>query len=498
MPGIRVSSIIDSIDKKGEKKLWIATYSGIAVWSGDEKKIYDDKNGLPHKTVYTIKTTKNENGESVIWAGTKKGVAKFENGEWQTFEDVAEVMTNPVRGLETTIKSDGTQTVWVGFDGHGLAYLENGRWRFLNQEDGLSNNTVFDFEPTGAGDGSVWISTLGQGVSRFERSTWRIIDKKKGLPNDIVFSMEESINEKGEKELWFGTYGGGLAHFSNGEFKVFDTKNGLKNDYVQALHASKDENGKPIVYVGLETGLKSYQNGLWKDIPILDKDSVEIWHITDFLGENGNGNLLISTKAGLIIKGKNSTKALKKSDGLPDINLRASLITKSKDGEEILWIATYNSGLVKFKNDKLVSVYDKNNGLLTNRTYSISEIKFGNSRQLWVGTGGGGIAVLDLNDSNAEFKTITTENSGILPSDKVYQIFQDKQERIYITTNKGVARITPSESGNILDFDSYFFTTKDGLPNNECTSAAGFIDSQNRVWVGTGRRSICFRFRQRV
>ena len=481
----RVRTVIETKDKSGEKTLWIGTYRGIAVWKGDEKKFFGKESGLPGDVIFRLLEAKNKNGESVIWAGTNKGIAKFEDGEWKTFEDVSETLTKTVRGIGKTHKADGTQTLWVGFDGAGLAYLENDKWHFLSQKDGLPNDLVFDFTPTGSEDGSVWISNLGQGVSRLERSNWRTFNKERGLSNNIVFSMEETVLKSGEKELWFGTFSGGLTKYANGEWKTFGQKDGLKSDYIQSMLAIKDKKGDSILYVGFETGLMSYQKGSWQSIDLTGNNKQpEVWDIKESKNETGEKTLNLATSSGLIIKSQSETKVINTKNGLADNNLRASYETVSKDDKKQLWIATYNGGLAKFEDEKL-TIFDKTKGFLTNRIYSISEINIGNKKQLWVGTGGGGIAVLDLEKDEEEFQFITTENSKLVPSDTVYRIFQDSKGSIYATTNKGVARITPKDDGSILGFDSYFFTTEDGLPNNECTSAAGFIDSENRVWVGT-------------
>ncbi|MCB1024730.1 MAG: hypothetical protein KDB79_10090, partial [Acidobacteria bacterium] len=143
----------------------------------------------------------------------------------------------------------------------------------------------------------------------------------------------------------------------------------------------------------------------------------------------------------------------------------------------------YNGGLAKFEDGKWTG-FDKDSGLLANTLYDVSEITYGTKRELWIGTGGNGIAILDLDDPKG-FQIITTENSSLIPSDTVYGIFQDSEKRIYATTNKGIARITPSKDGDILKSSAYFFTTEDGLPNNECTAGSPLIDREGRIWVGT-------------
>ncbi|GAB4280676.1 MAG: hypothetical protein Kow0029_25390 [Candidatus Rifleibacteriota bacterium] len=66
------------IDKQGN--LWVGTPSGVAVYDGENWKVYDEKNGLPQGSVHSLKVK----GDSV-WVGTVGGaVSRFKDGEWKT------------------------------------------------------------------------------------------------------------------------------------------------------------------------------------------------------------------------------------------------------------------------------------------------------------------------------------------------------------------------------------------------------------------------------
>jgi ligand-binding sensor domain-containing protein/two-component sensor histidine kinase len=484
LPDPRVRCLLETTGKNGEKALWIGTYGGIAVWRGDEKKFFDDSSGLPGKTVFALLETRNEQDESLVWAATDRGLAKFENEKWETFEDLSENLTKPARALGKTSKADGTTTLWVGFDGGGIAYLENDRWYFLDQSDGLSSNTVMAFSETGALDGSVWISNLGVGVSRFERSNWRRFEKSHTLPNELVFDIEETVGPDGTSTFWFATYGGGLARFQNGEWKVFTSSDGLGNDFVQSLLATKNASGETVLYAGTEKGLLIYENGAWREIPLTEEFPIlEIWNIRETTDENGRPELLIAASYGVIRKSDDRQTIIDHKNGLPNRRVRDALETVDKNGQKTLWAATYSGGLAKFS-DGVWTVFNEKNGFPTNKVYTLAEVRIGAARQLWVGTGGGGIAVFDLETAADNFEIISGENSQLLPSDTVYKIFQDERGRIYATTTKGIARLTP-QPGGVPSFDSYIFTIEDGLPENECISGSGYVDRRGRIWVGT-------------
>jgi serine/threonine protein kinase len=69
----------------------------------------------------------------------------------------------------------------------------------------------------------------------------------------------------------------------------------------------------------------------------------------------------------------------------------------------------------------------------------------------------------------------------------VYRVEQDARRRVYLFTNRGVARLTPRNptADDPSRFTVYTFTTDDGLPANECNSSGSFVDARGRIWAGT-------------
>ena len=482
LPDNRIRSLLETVAPDGRKTLWIGTYKGVSQWQGGEKKVFDTRSGLPGNVVFSLLETKNRDNQSVIWAGTDKGLAKFENGVWHTFEKEAEILTKGVRALNETVKADGTKIIWVGFEDDGLAFFENSRWNFLNEKQGLPNNLVFALETSGAPDGSVWISTLGAGISRFEKSNWRTVDDKNGLPGKIVFSVNETFAADGKKSIWFGTYGKGLARFEEGKWTIFDTTDGLPSNFIHCLFVSERSDEKSVLYVGTESGLAKFENGKFQNISEFnDIPNKEIWNIFE-TEEAGKRVLWVGTNGGLIRSVNGEKQIFDKKNGLPDQRIRSMLETVSPSGAKTLWVGTYGGGLAKFENGNW-TIFNQESGLPNNRIYSLAETKINEKRLLLIGTAGGA-AILNMDAEGSSFQILSSE-SGHLPNDSVNRIFIDNQNRIYAATNQGVARLTPTGSDAEQNFDAYFFTTEDGLPSNETIAGASYIDSQNRIWIGT-------------
>ena len=476
LPDRRVRDLIEVEGIDGEMERWIATYGGIAVWGKNSKRSYTQENGLPGKVVYALLNTESENGEVQVWAATDGGLALFEKGNWRTFESVDKRLTTKVRSLHESKDVNGKSIIWIGFDGLGLGFLKNSQWHFYEDKDGLASNLVYAFEDTGASDGSVWFSTVGKGVSKFERGGWRTISTDSGLKNDIVFSVR-SIGS----HTWFATYGGGVSGYKDGTWKNFSEGNGSLNDFVHAFHVSGSGENE-VLWAGVEGGLLKYENDTLKPVRLIEEDKqVEVWGLADSL--ESKGNILVATSSGLFELDTESEGLPKSIDiKVDDKTMRGALQTRV--GQEIVtWGATYNRGLVRIGADK-TEVFDRKNGLKTNRVYSVTEVKNGQNRELWAATGGGGIAIFDLENPKNEIRILGSE-TGLLPSDTAYRVFQGPKGRVFVSTNKGVSLISLAKTGKLEDASAYFFTTKDGLPNNECTSGDIYLDSQGLLWVPT-------------
>jgi diguanylate cyclase (GGDEF)-like protein len=102
-------------------------------------------------------------------------------------------------------------------------------------------------------------------------------------------------------------------------------------------------------------------------------------------------------------------------------------------------------------------------------------------RTLWIGTDGGGVMVLPMDDPDPAPRTLAEHGVAVLPNQTIYTILEDRRQRIYVSSNRGVTRLTPTDGG----FRKEEFTTEHGLPLNQGNRGAGLVDDRGRLWVGT-------------
>jgi diguanylate cyclase (GGDEF)-like protein len=91
------------------------------------------------------------------------------------------------------------------------------------------------------------------------------------------------------------------------------------------------------------------------------------------------------------------------------------------------------------------------------------------------------LALLEMDEPEAALRPLSDPGSAALPNGSIYALLEDRRRRVYVVTNSGVSRLTPTDSG----FRKEEFTSEHGLPLNQGNRGAGLVDGRGRLWVGT-------------
>lgn len=143
-----------------------------------------------------------------------------------------------------------------------------------------------------------------------------------------------------------------------------------------------------------------------------------------------------------------------------------------KDGEGVFWKGS-SSGLLRMELDKQGNPVNcevfQNNPTdlksLSNNSVSVClDDPIDPHRFMWVGTKGGGLNKMDK--QNGTFEHFTMEDG--LPDDVVYGILTDGEQKLWLSTNKGLAQFDPTTG------DSRHFRAADGLQDDEFNTTAFF------------------------
>jgi len=362
------------------------------------------EDGLPQSSVRTVLQTH----DGYIWLGTQEGLARFNGVNFVVFneENTPAITNNNIFSMF----EDSRKNLWISTVGGGLLLYRNREFRRISTDDGLSHDYIYCvYEDV---SGNIWIGTEGGGLNRWDEAADNFIvyNTESGLPSNEIRTMCEDVDHN----LWIGT-AAGLCCFKGGEFITCpqdSPSEGPAHEFINVLHRDSKNN----LWIGTNRNLYLMRNGALVDHYIKTIDST--------------------------------------------IDVKAIY----EDRNQSLWIATENSGIIRYRDGKS-SFLDEEKGLLSKMVLGITEDREGS---IWLGTS------LGLNClKEGKFTTITTKEG--LSNNLIFAIFEDSKGYLWIGTDKGLNRY---KDGLFM-----YFTTKNGLSHPSV--AAIYEDSKGYIWVGT-------------
>ncbi|MBL4654784.1 MAG: hypothetical protein JKY33_03065, partial [Bacteroidia bacterium] len=312
--------------------------------------------------------------------------------------------------------------------------------------------------------------------------------KQYSIEDGLAQSQVYSIFQDSRSNLWVGTYGGGISKYDGKSFTNYTTKNGLSNDIVYCI--TEDQYGK--IWFGTYGGGINIYNGI-NFSNILSNDTLganevySIFSATDGMIWSGSsqGNLYL-------INPNNISQPVK----LVIRQITNNIMAIYEDNKGNIWIGTEGNGVIMLNQDQLKKIHQNenignrfyhftsHNGLSDNVVYSITQDHDGN---LWFGTFGSGISILNSEELSL-YKTDTTRkpewsylnSTNGLPDDRITCLYNDKDSAIWVGTyGSGVVRVYSRNDNHELKL----FTETEGLGNN--TVWAITQDRTGNIWTGT-------------
>src|SRR5699024_6349379 len=144
-----------------------------------------------------------------------------------------------------------------------------------------------------------------------------------------------------------------------------------------------------------------------------------------------------------------------------------------EDSNGFIWISTFLNGLYRFNlatNDWKIFTHNSVDpgSIPYNKQTSVFE---DSKRRLWVTTQGGGIGLFD---SDTE-RFVTYNSSNGLPNEVVYQIVEDRNNNLWLSSNKGLVKFIPEKEIFIN------FTVDNGLKTNQFNYKSSYKDSNGHI-----------------
>ncbi len=339
--------------------------------------------------------------------------------------------------------------------------------------------------------GLLWIGT-NKGINK--------LNLKQKAFEKIALKGENNITSlsKNKNTLWVGTYGQGIFEVPLKDGEPISSRHlQLPNmiDFIYGIHA--DTEG--WLWAATRGG------GVYK-IPTNAPNSYVQYNQMNPLSDNyimtvfedSQRNMWFGTWDHGLIRYNRAADTFSNIRVLPnsDFNPSAYPIVqyfefKNSQNERVLWVGTRGGGLIELLLDEQSNILKVKNIYRNNPQdpQSLSS-NFINcfykdaANQIWIGTEEG------MNQWNSDKKTFKrySETDG-LPDENVQSIAQDDNRNLWITTNKGLSRVAFDKNGQAICRN---FDEKDGLPSNYYQPAATTTINEKHLFFGSTNGLLAF------
>jgi len=484
--------------------IWVGTEGGLNRYDKNREifiRYYhdpDDPHSLAHDRIRHLYIDRS----GVLWVSTDNGLSQYIQDEDYFInyrynpEDSLSLSNSRVR----TVYQDSQERMWVGTD-DGLNLFDpekNQSIRYINDPDdgnSLSGNLIIEI--TEDSNHHLWICTWGGGVCRFNEAEKRFTryqfnsNDAYSLSHNIVHAI---LNDR-EGNLWVGTYGGGLNLYDSKQDRFIRFQNEFNNYKSLSSNALYDiyEDRSGMLWIGTDFGgvnkidrrKTQFVNYFTLADPVFNIESNTI--NTIFQDPNSNENILwIGTwGSGLIRFNRTNDRIRVYRHNANDPNSISSNIVRwvSASHNDDLWIGS-EMGLSRFNMEKeLFENFPFESTNEYNMAYdNVFTVIEDQKRQVWVGSYYGGLHRFDYN-TNTFFRYPSIPNDSLTINDYiVWFIFEDSKKILWIGTETGGLHRYNPETGT---FKSYQKDPKnpESISGNKVISI--YEDRSGIFWIGT-------------
>lgn len=338
----------------------------------------------------------------------------------------------------------------------------------ISLKEGLTQTTVYATHRDSYG--YLWIGTAA-GLNRFDGQdikTYVVSRVNNGvtLPGNHVFY----ITEDSLRNLWIST-NGGLALYDREKdtfiLQKIDDAHFISNAYLMVPDGMiASSSGSLFKYL--------YNTKQWIQLP-LKSDLLLDFYFTGIV-RSKKGELLLSSRHNGIYIYDLSSNNLLKADFFTEKNDINDIYVDNKNR---LWVAVYGKGVICYSPEgEIIVEYNTRNSKLNHDVIlTIAE----NNGNLWFGTDGGGINILNTETGSIEHIHHIPENTASFPANSIISIYKDKWNNIWVgSIRDGLLEIKEVRM-NIYRQTS--FGNPYGLSNETVISL--LEDDDGNVWVGT-------------
>ncbi|GGA82025.1 hybrid sensor histidine kinase/response regulator transcription factor [Puia dinghuensis] len=491
--GLVPNAVVRGICSDHEGKVWIAQFESPYMLDPDSGKLtkmalgYEPGGASPGMSLECIFA----DSRGRIWVGTDNGLFLYKPAT-HSFRRFGHALSDKESLVDNHVKvlgEDRSGHLWVGTV-HGLCMMRSDKGAFVPYSVMDPANKVLGEKTINAivpdSDGKLWIGTM-EGLHVLDPKAGRAVTY---LPDGNVHGLTskaiKSIYIDKEDIYWVGTYRGGIDKYDK-NLNLFDIKPSdafPDSEAKRSVVTSFAERGDGRIWVGMDdAGLYSFDRATDELKPVrlgVDSKEKDLMAVLA-LKLARNGRLYIGTLgAGLVVMdtatGRIRHITMGPGQANPSENEVYSILEDSKGR---IWVGTNGQGVSLVVNNRVIARYTPapaapTDILLPVNGYirALEEDRDGN---IWIGTHGGGLAILGPRDNHF---TLYSQSNSRLPFDKVHALLCDSRGRMWVGTYGGGLGVFDRKSGQFINY-----TEKDGLPNTTIYQIVE--DTQGHIWVST-------------
>lgn len=492
LPGNSIQSVYE--DRK--KQVWVLTNLGVTVFDAAMKTRHYLSDASSPETCGAIA----EDAEGNIWLGSYgNGIfLKPANGEAFTrFTGYDKLALLPGDLKIETLHADRSGRIWAGTFGKGLFVIQPRTKNIyqLTLDRKNPRSIAFDDVLCIREDrwGGIWIGTDGGGLSYYDERLNNFSSfTSANLPEKVSIDLVRAITRDSKGRVWAGTSSNGLtyidslaADYGTIHFAPFKP-NISNNDRVVSLLADDDDDiwtgtqGNGLLIVDAET--KKIKNRFHSEASGMQKiPDHTIWCMLPEAGGlvwagTGNGGLcLLDKKKGVI---KHFSFSASDRNNIADNNIRC--LARINDSTIVIGFEKKGIQFLHTNSDSFYSIRPRLADAIWETETTIKCFYYQHPI-LWIGTAGRGLASFNLETRDLLH---ITEKDG-LANNTAYAILPDSRGSLWISSNRGLSRFTPSRQDGKLAVGSFVsYTAEDGLQSNEFNTGAWYRSPSGRLYFG--------------
>jgi signal transduction histidine kinase/ligand-binding sensor domain-containing protein len=367
LPDTKINCLLPDSDRR----LWVGTDRGIALWNGSELNsgglpatlnrfqalamardrdaniwVGTDARGLLRVNAQGVSFLSGSDGsgeavtavfedrEGNLWIGSANGLERLRDSPFVTYSLSEGLPSGGGHGIFV----DSENRTWFPPVDHGLWWLKDGQHGRITT-DGLDRDVVYSI--TGR-RGELWLGRQRGGLTQLRVENGSSITKTYTQTDGLAQNSVYSVHQSRDGTVWAGTLSGGVSRFQNGRFTTHTTGNGLVSNTVTSILEGSDG----TMWFATPSGLSALSNGGWKTYTA--GNGLPSANVNCLL-EDSSGVLWAGTAAGLAFRGSGGFHA---PAGVPAA-LREQILGIAEDKYEFMWLATSNH-VLRVKRDKLL------------------------------------------------------------------------------------------------------------------------------------------------